>query len=74
VKRDRWFPGVSAATDKKVVCLQILRSLSLLGCKEHAKAFLGELRRVYATNSEGIGYDILEHWRYAATDLNKPEH
>jgi Opioid growth factor receptor (OGFr) conserved region len=53
---------------------QILRSLSLLGCKEHAKAFLEELRKVYATNSEGIGYDILKHWRYAATDLNKPEH
>ena len=52
---------------------QILRSLSLLGCKEHAKAFLGELRKVYSANSDKIGYDILKHWRYAATDLNKAE-
>jgi hypothetical protein len=52
---------------------QVLRSLSLLGCKEHAEAFLRELRKVYTANPGRIDYDVFKHWRYAAMNLNKPE-
>jgi hypothetical protein len=44
---------------------RILRSLKLLGLGDHADAFHAELLEIYATQSENIGKNTLEHWNSA---------
>jgi Opioid growth factor receptor (OGFr) conserved region len=47
---------------------RILRSLSLLGCRDHARALLGCLEGIYAENARIIGKKTMHYWRSACLD------
>jgi hypothetical protein len=46
---------------------RILRSLTLLGCRRHASAFLQCLEEIYAETPEAIGNTTIGYWRRAVT-------
>ena len=47
---------------------RILRSLWLLGCRDHARALLGCLEGIYADNARIIGEKTMHIWRRACQD------
>lgn len=44
---------------------RILRSLTLLGCEQHAAAFFHSLEQIYVDNADTIGETTMRYWREA---------
>jgi hypothetical protein len=47
---------------------RILRSLTVLGCERHARAFYRCLESLYRDDSDSIGADTFGHWTRAVND------
>ena len=44
---------------------RMLRSMSLLGLRDHARAFLKQLETIYAENAKVVGMTTIGYWRAA---------